>query len=172
MLAITLWMTLAGGILPTSAQESAPAASAVLSVAGEIAKARAWTLSDLAALPRVEVTATEKDGTVSTFQGVALAEILKACGTPFGELLKGPALGLAVSVIGADGYKAIFSLAEIDPAMNARQIVLADHLNGAEIPAAAGPLRLVIPEEKRRARWVRQVIRLEIVRVPAAAEVK
>ena len=54
---------------------------------------------------------------------------------------------------------------ELDPWFNKRRVLLALRRNGADLDAKTGPLRLVIPEEKRHARWMRQMNELEIVRV-------
>jgi hypothetical protein len=55
--------------------------------------------------------------------------------------------------------------AELDPAFTDKQIVLA-FLPGGEPPDdKEGPYRIVIPDEKRMARWVRQVTRLRSVEV-------
>ena len=64
----------------------------------------------------------------------------------------------------ADGYRAVFALPELDPAYTDRVVFLADRKDGAKIGASEGPLRIVVPGEKRQARWVRQVISLIIKR--------
>ena len=46
----------------------------------------------------------------------------------------------------------------IDP----RSIVLADTRNGAPLPGDVGPFQLVVPDENRGARWVRQVERIVV----------
>jgi DMSO/TMAO reductase YedYZ molybdopterin-dependent catalytic subunit len=67
------------------------------------------------------------------------------------------AVATYVVVDAADGYRAVFALAELDPAQTDRVILLADRKDGQPLPAAEGPLRVVVPGEKRPARWVRQV---------------
>jgi hypothetical protein len=42
--------------------------------------------------------------------------------------------------------------------------LLADQRDGKPLGANEGPLRAIVPGEKRHARWVRQVIALKIVR--------
>ena len=98
------------------------------------------------------------------YEGVLLREILRRAGAPQGESLRGGALQLSVLVKAADNYKVVFSLAELDPLFTNKQVVLVFRRNGAELDATAGPLRLVIPDEKRQARWVRQVTELKIIR--------
>jgi DMSO/TMAO reductase YedYZ molybdopterin-dependent catalytic subunit len=122
-------------------------------------------LTDLASLPQIEVKATEKDGKAVAFAGVPLAKILQASEVPQGENLRGAALTLVVLVKAGDGYQAAFSLAELDPALTDKQVVLALQADGRPMPEGIGPLRLIVPDEKRHARWVRNVIALEVIRV-------
>ena len=64
----------------------------------------------------------------------------------------------------ADGYRAVFALPEIDPACTDRTILLVDRRDGQPLPAQEGPLRIVVPGEKRHSRWVRLVVALKIGR--------
>ena len=66
-------------------------------------------------------------------------------------------MALYLLVEAADGYRVIFALPELDPAFTERVVLLADHRDGQPLSTAEGPLRLVVPDEKRHARWVRQV---------------
>lgn len=137
---------------------------ATLSVTGEIKKPLKMTVAELKAMPTEKVTAKDHDGTTATYEGVALHAILNRAGVPQGETLRGEALQLVVLVKAADGYEAAFSLAELDPLFTDKQVVLAYKRNAVDLDAKAGPLRLVISDEKRQARWVRQVTTLEILR--------
>ena len=56
-------------------------------------------------------------------------------------------------------------MAELDPAFTDRVILLADRADGQPLDNKAGPFRIVVPGEKRMARWVRQVIVLKVVQV-------
>jgi DMSO/TMAO reductase YedYZ molybdopterin-dependent catalytic subunit len=142
----------------------ARAEGGALAVSGEVRTPLKLTLAELKAMPTVKVSATEHDGKTVEYEGVLLHEILRRAGAPEGESLRGGALQLGVLVKAADNYKVVFSLAELDPLFTNKQVVLAFRRNGADLDATAGPLRLVIPDEKRQARWVRQVTELEIIR--------
>lgn len=135
-----------------------------LSVTGEIKTPLLLTMTELKAMPMEKVTAKDHDGPTATYEGVALHAILSRAGVPQGETLRGEALQIVVLVKAADGYKAAFSLAELDPLFTDKQVLLAYKRSAVDLDAKAGPLRLVIPDEKRQARWVRQVTTLEIVR--------
>jgi hypothetical protein len=59
----------------------------------------------------------------------------------------------------------VIALPEIDPAFTTKQIILAFLRDGKPLDDKEGPYRIVIPNEKRPARWARQVTALRIVDV-------
>ena len=69
----------------------------------------------------------------------------------------------------SDGYRADFALAELDPDFSDKMILLADRRDGKPMAEPVGPLRLIAPDDKRPARWVRMV---ESVAVQQAAAVE
>lgn len=135
-----------------------------LEVTGEVEKPLKLTLADLELLPHQTVQAVEHGGEKAEFTGVPLYQILKAAGVPFGEQMRGSALSLYIVVSATDGYQAVFALPELDPLATDDPVILADQRNGAALDAATGPLRMVLPKEKRHARWVRQVVKIEVRR--------
>ena len=139
----------------------------VLRVSGAVSQPLALSLQDLAAMPRTKVTATEHDNT-ATYEGVALTEILQKAGAPLGKQLHGKALASYVLVTAHDGYRVVFALPELDPDFNdtAQRIILADTINGKPLPDKQGPVRIVVPQEKRPARWIRMVESIEVVKLP------
>lgn len=138
-----------------------PAAEVQLTVSCN-GERRQMSAADLAKLPIVDVIALDH-GQSHQYHGVAVRDVLAQVGAPFGDKLRGRALALAVRVRAADAYVAVFSLAEFDPAFREQTIILADAQDGAPLSPEAGPLRLVCPGDKRPARWVRQVISIEVV---------
>lgn len=141
-----------------------PAADYSLSVGGEVERPLKLTPADLAKLPRRAVSAKDHDGKEATFEGLELGEVLKLAGVKFGEQMRGKSLALFLVVDAADNYRAVFALPELDHAFTDRVILLADKRDGKPLAAAEGPLRIVVPDEKRQARWVRQVTALTIRR--------
>jgi DMSO/TMAO reductase YedYZ molybdopterin-dependent catalytic subunit len=135
-----------------------------LQVAGEVARPLNISGDEFARLSRQAVKARGHDGVDSQFEGVSLAEILSKAGVPTGKDVRGPAAALYVSVEASDGYRAVFALAELDPAFTDRIILLADRRDGKPLSARDGPLQVIVPGEKRHARWVRQVIKLKVAR--------
>jgi hypothetical protein len=120
---------------------------------------------DLEALPHVKVTASEHGSPAVTFEGVTLKSVLEKAGVAFGESMKGKRLTNCLLVEAADGYRAVIALPELDPAFTDKQTVLAFLRDGKPLGEKEGPYRIVIPDEKRMARWVRQVTTLKIVDV-------
>jgi hypothetical protein len=120
--------------------------------------------ADIEALPRTKVITGTSDASI-TFDGTALKDVLEKAGVGFGESLRSKRLASCLLVEAADGYRAVIALAEIDPAFTDKQIVLAFLRNGKPLDEKEGPYRIVIPDEKSMARWVRQVTTLKIVSV-------
>jgi DMSO/TMAO reductase YedYZ molybdopterin-dependent catalytic subunit len=138
--------------------------SSVLSISGEVEKPLSLTAAQIAKLPHRTVTAKEHDGKEHRFDGTALVEVLRLAGVPLGDKLRGKSLALYVVVRATDGYQVVLALAELDPDFTDNVVLLADQKDGAPLSAGEGPLRIVIPGEKRQARWVRQVVSLSVVR--------
>jgi len=156
-MAFVLWLLMAA---------QAPADEALLTITGEGGKALRLTAADLEKLPHQTVQAADRGQEAASYEGVPLAELLKLAGAPLGDALKhGDAPTWYVVVEAKDGYRAVFALAEIDPAFTDRSILLADKKDGKALTGDEGPLRIVVPGEKRHARWVRQVIGLRIGKV-------
>jgi DMSO/TMAO reductase YedYZ molybdopterin-dependent catalytic subunit len=126
------------------------------------------SLADIAAMPHTTLKGKTHDGKEHTFDGVPMSELLHRAGLPQGEEVRGPILARYILVSAHDGYRTIFSLPEFDPAFTDNRALLADKMDGQPLSDRDGPLRLVIPAEKREARWVRMVERIEILSAPDA----
>jgi DMSO/TMAO reductase YedYZ molybdopterin-dependent catalytic subunit len=136
----------------------------LLTVSGEVATPLKLTAPDLAKLPRRTLHAKAHDGKDAMFEGIELGDVLKLAGVKFGEQLRGKDLALFLIVGASDGYHAVFALPELDHAFTDRIIILADRRDDKPLAEQEGPLRIVVPDEKREGRWVRQVVTLTIRR--------
>jgi len=56
-----------------------------------------------------------------------------------------------------DGYRVVFDLPELDSTFTDKMVLLADHRDSKPLSEKEGPLCIVVPDEKRQARWIRQV---------------
>ena len=121
---------------------------------------------DWGKLPRTTVKAQDHGGAVVTFEGVPAREILKLVAAPLGHDLRGQQLSLYVVAEGADGYKVVYALPEFDAGFTGGLILIADRKNGEALAPNEGPLRMVVPWEKRQARWVRQLTVLRLGQAP------
>jgi len=134
-----------------------------LLVDGQVSKPLLLTLEALGRLPHQSVAVTEHDGTMATYSGVPLRDILLQAGAPIGpNQLRGKNLGLYVVAEGADGYKAVIALPEIDAEFTDATILVADKRDGQPLDAKSGPLKLIVPQDKKQARWVRLLIALHL----------
>ena len=139
--------------------------SATLSIAGDVPNPLTLTASDFAALPRVTVQLKEHTGETASYEGVLLFDILKKAGLTSTDHLRGKALASYVLAIAHDGYQVLFAAGELDPAISANRIIVADKRNRQPIPGEQGPLRLVSSTDKVEARSVRMVEKLQVVRL-------
>ena len=146
----------------TPVQEK-PETPAITVVITEPANTVPLTASALAKLPRQSVKVPGRDGATLEYEGVPLVEVLKLAKVPVGEELRGRAIApVAVIAEATDKAKAVYALSEIDPAFTDKLILLADKKDGKPLSADEGPYRIVVPTDKRHARWLRQVIKLEV----------
>jgi hypothetical protein len=120
--------------------------------------------AEIAALPHQEISVDDHGKTVR-FEGVPLRLVLEKGGVTFGDSLRGKRLSSCLLAEGADGYRVVIALPELDPAFTDRVILLADQADGHPLDSKQGPFRIVVPGEKRMARWVRQVTALRVVQV-------
>jgi hypothetical protein len=65
----------------------------------------------------------------------------------------------------SDGYKVAFALAELDEQFGARTAIVALTENGKPLSARFGPLRVAVKGEAHRARWIRQLTTLRLIKV-------
>jgi DMSO/TMAO reductase YedYZ molybdopterin-dependent catalytic subunit len=159
----------AGAVRSHAQSSSSPSSTAepALTVTGTVDKPLSLSLRDLQNLPRKTVKVLNShDGKEETYEGVLLADLLAQAGVPSGEKIRGAAMATYVEADAADGYRAILSLAETDSSFQDSEIIVADKMNGQPIRANAGPLRLVVPHDKRPGRWVRMLQSIKVVTIP------
>ncbi len=122
------------------------------------------TAADIATMPRRTITVLNAHTqTKESYGGVLLSDLLPRLHAPLGKDLHGKGLSMYVLAGGADHYTAVYSLAEIDPEFHPGSVLVADTLNGQVLPLKQGPLQLVNTEDKRPARWVRQLVAIHLV---------
>lgn len=105
---------------------------------------------------------TQDRGLRTEFEGVALRDLLIKAGVPFGDAIRGAALARVVIVTGRDGYRVVYAIAELDAGFTDQIILLADRRDGKPLLPDTGPWQIIVPDDKRAARWIRQVNRIEV----------
>ncbi len=135
----------------------------VLRVEVENGKSLDLTVKDLAKFTRREVKAKSHDGKESIYGGYNLSDILFSAGAKIGkDELRGKELGAYLLIEAADGYKATFAIAEIAPEFTDKIVLLADTRDGKPLDAKTGAWQIIVADEKKHGRWVRQVIKLTL----------
>lgn len=149
-----------GGAPFAASQERQP----TVVVTGDVARPLELSAADLAGMARGAVEVDE-DGVKKNYQGVWLDGILTKAGAPVGEALRGRSIASYVLATARDGYQAVFALAELDPMFREDRVLLADQADGKPLFAYQGPFRLVVPGDKRGARSVRMLERIDVVQL-------
>lgn len=140
--------------------------AASLLVIGEGGAQKTLTMADLAALPQSEVTTTGRDSSRVVLRGPTVRAVMTLAGAPAGHELRGPNMMLVVVAEASDHYKVAYALSELDEQLSSNTVIVAISQNGGPLPAAEGPFRIAIGGGgEHRARWLRNLVRLRLVRV-------
>jgi hypothetical protein len=124
-------------------------------------KSAEWTPAALATLPHKTITLFNEHAKANqTYSGVPLIDLLTRLGVP--DKLHGKDLRLYLVAEGSDGYKAVYSVAEVNPDVHDATVIVADTLEGKTL-ADDGPLKLVATGEKHPARWVRNLVAIQVL---------
>jgi len=131
--------------------------STTLTVTGLDGKTTAYSAADLKALTHKSITVYNEHAKANeTYSGVPLTELLAKASVPTGSALRGKLFLLYVLAEGTDHYRVVYSLDETDPVNHTGDVIVADTLNGAAL-TTDGAFKLVSSEDKRPARWVRNL---------------
>jgi hypothetical protein len=89
---------------------------------------------------------------------------LSKAGVPLGESVRGKLFMIGIVAEGMDNYTVLYSLAEVDPSIHTGDVIVADMLNGQKLDKD-GAFKMVSSEDKRPARWVRNLTSISVVKV-------
>jgi hypothetical protein len=124
-------------------------------------KSADWTPAALAPLPHKTVTVhNTHTNTDETYSGVPLIDLLVKLDVPAKP--SGKDLLLYLVAVGSDGYKAVYSVAEVNPDLHDATVIVADTGDGKPL-AANGPLKLVATRDTRLARCVRNLVAIKVL---------
>jgi hypothetical protein len=154
-------------VLPLGAARSAQQAQPQLTITGPDGKTLVLSANDLQGMPQTTVRAVNTHNKrAEVYEGVALSELLRRVGMPQGENLRGRAMAWYVVAEASDGYRVIFSAAELDLSIQDSDVIVADSLDGSPLGASEGPFKIVAPHDKRPARWIRMLKSLSVRKSP------
>jgi DMSO/TMAO reductase YedYZ molybdopterin-dependent catalytic subunit len=175
-LALALASLTSGASCPAFAGEAEP----VVHVGGDVPKPGDWSAAQVRKELESEVKPLQYAGHGQQHESncVPLISLLKAAGVAT-ELKMGPGaagpktkhqeLRLIVVVQGSDGYTVCFSLAEMMSDVGNRPVWLALDLDGKPLPIPGeGPMKLIVPDDKKPARAVHSIQTITVVNPKAA----
>jgi hypothetical protein len=139
--------------------------SAQLKINGLDGKSITLSLEDFAALPHKTVSVFNSHSkTNEKYSGVPLADLLAKVGVPLGEQVKGKVFLTGIVAEGTDNYDVLYALAEVDPSIHAGDVIVADSVDDHKLEKD-GAFKMVSTQEKRPARWVRNLASITVIEV-------
>jgi hypothetical protein len=155
-------------IVASSAQEmdhhSQPTTpSTQLRINGLDGKSLSLSPEEFSALPHKTISVFNAHSKVNErYSGVPLIELLAKVGVPQGEQVKGKLFLTGIIAEGTDNYKVLYALAEVDPSIHNGDVIVADSVDDHKLDKD-GAFKIVSTEEKRPARWVRNLTSITVM---------
>ncbi len=129
-------------------------------------KTETLTQADIAKLPHEQVSLPHGDK-ITVYSGPRLDDLLRDIDVPMGSRIHGTGVNDVLFVTGSDKYRAVLSLAEVDPSFHkGARVILADQADGKPLDAHDGPFRLVIDGDLKPSRSVHSVVAIELKHLP------
>lgn len=136
-----------------------------VTIVGLDGRQRVMTPAQLADLPRAKVTVT-RSGKDRVYEGPLLVYLLREVGAPAGARLHAEAMRNYVAVTGADGFLAVYALAEVDKDFHDGTMILADTVDGQKLDDKEGPYRTVVAGDRKASRSVYKAVKVELRKAP------
>ncbi len=144
---------------------TATASNGVL-LRGLIEQGGTLTVAALQALPSETIQVTFLSGTNTeqhSYTGVHLYTVLNNAKLRVNnDRYKNDKLRKSIVATGSDNYEATIAWGEIDPDFGNAPILIAWAEDGKPLSGAGGPLRLVVPTDKRGGRYVSGLVTLDV----------
>ncbi|MFS2189576.1 molybdopterin-dependent oxidoreductase [Mucilaginibacter sp. Mucisp84] len=156
---LVLFLLIVG--LATHAQTATK--ESVVNVTGEVTNPLSIGPAELQQYKQTTVTRKDRDGKVRIYSGVIVSEILTKAGVTLDADLHGKNLVKYLLVEASDGYQVLFTLTELDKGFTDRTIILADKVDGQPLAPADGPFRIIVQDEKKPARCIKQVTAMKVM---------
>ena len=141
------------------------ASSPTVQITGAVARPGVWSGSRIehdlkTSLRLVHYTL---HGQAHTAQCVPLIALVDAAGPRENPRIKHHILQFVVVAQGQDGYAVAFSLGELEPLFGHEAAWVALDQDGKPLAADDGPVELLVPGDKKAARWVHGLVTLTLV---------
>jgi hypothetical protein len=167
VLAVPVFFThLAGASAQQMDHHSRPTVpSTQLRINGLDGKSITLSPEEFTALPHKTVSVFNAHSkTNEEYSGVALTDLLAKVGVPLGEKVRGKLFLTGIIAEGTDNYQVLYALAEVDPSIHAGEVLVADSVDHHKLEKD-GAFKMVSTEEKRPARWVRNLASITVIEV-------
>jgi len=137
--------------------------STQLTIKGLDGKSVTLSPEEFAALPHKTVSVFNSHSkTNEKYSGVTLSDLLARVGVPQGEKVRGKVFLTGIIAEGTDNYAVLYALAEVDPSIHAGDVIVADAVDEHKLEKD-GAFKMISTEEKRPARWVRNLTSLTVI---------
>jgi hypothetical protein len=127
------------------------------------------TLSALVQQTLSETATYQAAGTpvTDTYTGVSLWDLVQDAGVLTNPAIKNDLLNFVVVATGSDGYRAVFSMGEIDPAFGNQQDIVAYADTGGQLGTSGpdGAMRIIVPGDTAGGRYVSNITSIQVENV-------
>jgi len=120
--------------------------------------------ADITKLPRHTAVLNDHGKQIS-YEGALLDDVLAKGGVDFDSGLRGKQLSTYVLAMATDGYEVVYALAELDPTIADSGVIVADKREGQPLGPNEGPLRIIVPNDKRPARSLKLLHEIDVVQL-------
>lgn len=124
--------------------------------------ASVFTVDALRRLSADTISLSAHDAPAVRYRAVRVSALLAAAGQPLDSLRIGHG-GWVVAAIARDGYRVVFSAAELDPTIGPTRAWLAFERDTGPLGADEGPFRLIVPTDIKASRSARQVTTIRVL---------
>lgn len=128
-----------------------------------------YTIDDLTVLPAAEESVQFLAGAgveMHDFTGVSLYDLVKSAGPQTDPNRKNDLIRFYVRITASDGYTALLSWGELDPANEGKDVLVAYMDGGQLLGDGQGMARLVVPGDSHGARYVSSITEITVLAAP------
>ncbi len=133
-----------------------------VAIDGQVNHPRQWTIADLQNLAPTKVRvafSTDHGDVEAVYTGALLWSVISQA-APIDTPERGASLRRIIMVTASDGYAVAVASGEIDPDLEAKQVIIAYAMDGKPIPQG---LQLVVPGDRNAGRAIRDVAQITVV---------